>query len=102
MTLSVMSPTMFRCTEPETKEEDMKQDVVSVSQLTTFTHCRYRWYLHYISYGGIRLKDEHLPLPMRLGSIWDEFQNAWYMGRSFKEEFPILIDRYDIPDDAPS
>ena len=78
----------------------MQQDVISVSQLTTFCHCRYSWYLHYISYGGIRLKDEHLPLPIRLGSIWDEFQNHWYTGKSFKAKFDPLIDKYDIPDDV--
>ena len=84
---------------------------LSPSQYTSFTHCRYAWYLSYradcsqvwpgagVEGLGIRLKDEYLPNPIKLGAIWDTFQNAYYNKERFSPDVLMeLCDRYDLDD----
>jgi hypothetical protein len=85
---------------------------ISPSQYTSFVHCRYAWYLGYLAdcdniwpdrrydgMYGIQLKPAHLPLPIKLGAIWDRFQNAWYSRAKFApSQLMAYCDYYDLDD----
>lgn len=43
----------------------------SVSAMNTYLQCPYKYYLQYIE--GVKIKEEAKPLPMKLGTIWDEY-----------------------------
>jgi hypothetical protein len=98
--------------EAAPKEREMAIPTISPSQYTSFVHCRQAWYFGYLAdcsriwpdknYGGmygIQLKPKHLPLPIKLGAIWDRFQNAWYAGERFKPaNLMSYCDYYDLGD----
>ena len=73
---------------------------LSVSQFTGFVHCRYSWYLSHVAHGGgLRLKKPFLPTPIKLGAIWDTFQNHWYGSEPFsRDTCTDLCNQYALSD----
>ena len=67
-------PTIFRCHE----ELKQKQPSLSHSAVQTWTACKMAYYYYYVL--GIRIKAEHLPKVMKMGSIWDKFIEVQHFG----------------------
>ena len=92
---------------------EVKLPTISPSGYTSFTHCRQSWYYGYLADPskiwpgipatglGIGLKPKHLPFPIKLGAIWDDFQNAFYAGAVFRpDDLMALCDHYDLDDNS--
>ena len=83
-------PSQFRCIEA------LKLHLPSVSQsaVKMFCHCRERYYKHYIQ--GITLRDEHLPLPIKCGSVWDAFMDLKVTNSSDRLDLDVYINKYQL------
>lgn len=65
-------PNKFRCDEAMKK----KLPSISFSRLVDFIHCKKR-YKHAVL-DGLKVKAEHLPEPLKLGTAWDIFIRSLY------------------------
>jgi len=85
----------FRCIEAL----KIKLPSVSQSAIKMFCHCRERYYKHYIQ--GITLRDEHLPLPIKCGSVWDTFVDSLIRTPGEFLNINYYIERYHLyPEDV--
>jgi len=73
-------PIYFRCVEAMTK----KAPSLSHSAVNQYIRCKRAYYFSYIK--GIQVYDVMKPGPMKIGAIWDSFQNSAYGGK------PLNID----------
>ena len=90
----------FLCTLGEDEEEPNTEGggmILSHSSRENFIRCRQAFYLSRIKHVSIR--DSMLPLPVKLGAIWDKYMESRYLGVKFMDKFWILVDEYDIESD---
>ena len=71
--------------------------ILSHSSRESFTRCRQAFYLSRIKRIGIR--SSMLPLPVKLGAIWDKYIESRYLGVKFMDKFWSMIDEYGIESD---
>ena len=78
-------------------DEKYYMDTISPSGYTSFCHCRQAWYFSYIK--ELSLRKRHLPLPIKLGAIWDSFQTSIYNSTHFTpKDLMDACDAYDLDD----
>jgi len=88
------------CTLGEDEEEDKHKGGVmhlSHSSRETFIRCRQAFYLSRIK--RISVRNSMLPLPVKLGAIWDKYMESRYLGTKFMDKFWAMIDEYGIESD---
>ena len=67
---------------------------ISHSSRDLFVACRQAFYYYKVC--GIRAKDQYASTPIKLGSIWDEFIQYAYDGKSFMGRFAELVEHYEV------
>uniref|UniRef100_A0A6M3LK74 PD-(D/E)XK nuclease superfamily protein n=1 Tax=viral metagenome TaxID=1070528 RepID=A0A6M3LK74_9ZZZZ len=70
---------------------------LSHSSRETFIRCRQSFYLSRIKH--ISIRNSMLPLPVKLGAIWDKYMESRYLGVKFMDKFWSMIDEYGIESD---
>lgn len=90
--------TQFLCTLGEKEIFKPKGGVMHLSHSSreVFIRCRRAFFLQRIKH--IKIRDKMLPLPVKLGMIWDKYMESTYLGIKFMEEFWRLVDTYDLDD----
>jgi len=90
----------FLCTLGEDEEEiEIKGGgmILSHSSRELFIRCRQAFYLQRIK--RISIRNSMLPLPVKLGAIWDKYMESRYLGVKFMEKFWSMVNEYTIEDD---
>ena len=71
--------------------------ILSHSSRESFISCRRAFYLNRVK--RIDIRKSMLPLPVKLGAIWDKYMESRYLGIKFMDKFWELVDEYNIEDD---
>jgi len=89
----------FLCTLGENEETQTRGGAMHLSHSSreTFIRCRQAFYLSRIKH--ISIRNSMLPLPVKLGAIWDKYIESRYLGVKFMDKFWSMIDEYGIESD---
>ena len=70
---------------------------LSHSSRESFIRCRYAFCLSRIKH--ISIRNSMLPLPVKLGAIWDKYMESRYLGVKFIDKFWSMVDEYALESD---